>query len=35
MNNDLKSFKQKPIQKFCKNLYNFEKIPKIFKNPKS
>ena len=35
MHDDLNSFKQKPTQKFCEKLINFEK-PQIFqKNPKS
>ena len=29
MHDDLKSFKQKPNQKFCEKLINFEK-PKVF-----
>ena len=36
MYDDLKSFKQNPTRKFCKNLINFEKKnPKSFKIPKS
>ena len=31
----LNSFKQKPTQKFCKTLINFENPQKIFKNPKT
>ena len=33
MHDDLKSFKQKPTQNFCKKLINFENL-KILKNPK-
>ena len=33
MNDHLKSFKQNPSQKFCKNLNNFEKNPKDFQKP--
>ena len=32
MHDDLKSFKQNPSQKFCKNLTNFEK-PQNFQKP--
>ena len=35
MHDVLNSFKQNPSHKYCKNLINFEKPPKIFKNPKS
>ena len=35
MYDDLNSFEQKPTQKFHKNLNNFEKPQKIFKNPKT
>ena len=34
MHDDLKSFKQNPSQKFCKNLKNFEKSQKVSKTPK-
>ena len=34
MHDHLKSIKQNPTQKFCKNLINFEKPQKLFKNPK-
>ena len=34
MHNDLKSFKQNPSHKFCKNLINFEKPQKFLKTPK-
>ena len=34
MYDDLNSFEQKPTQKFHKNLNNFEKPQKIFKNQK-
>ena len=30
-----RSFEQNPTQIFCKNLINFKKIPKSFKNPKN
>ena len=36
MHEHLRSIKQNPNQKFCKNLINFEKKkPKIKKNPKT
>ena len=35
MHDVLNSFKQNPSHKYCKNLINFLKTPKIFKNPKS
>ena len=35
MHDDLNSFKQNPSQKFCKNLINFEKPQKLFKNTKT
>ena len=31
----LKSYKQKPTQKICKNFINFEKPQKNFKSPKT
>ena len=35
MHEHLGSFKQSPSQKFYKNLINFEKPQKNFKNPKT
>ena len=34
MHDVLNSFKQNPSHKYCKNLINFEKSQKLFKNPK-
>ena len=34
MHENLGSFTQNPSQKFCKNLINFEKPQKLFKNLK-
>ena len=34
MHDDLQSYTQNPSQKFHKNFINFERPPKIFKNPK-
>jgi len=34
MHDDFKTFSQKPNQKFCEKLNNFEKSPNFQQNPK-